>query len=661
MKLKKVHIKNFRSVEDSEEFDVDHITCLVGKNEAGKTAVLQALASLNPHPATPIKLDKVRDYPRRYLTKYKSRHPEKDAVVVKTTWKISEAEVEAIEESFCTGVVTNREVTVLRRYEADNIEWSLSLNLQKAIQQMISDANLSAPESSQIGTPNSSQGLRAAIGKISEPTAKHKALLARLDGLKRKSVTGQVRHILEKNLPKFMYFSNYDRMSGEVRLEHLQQQLANETIFTDQELSGDRLFHEFLQYAGVTVDEILGESNFEPFTAKLQAASNILTDEILEYWSQNPYIEVNVTVDAAKPKDKPPFNDGVIARARIYNSLHRVDVPFSERSAGFIWFFSFLIKFSQVTDDTPTILLLDEPGLSLHGKAQADLLRYFDEQLAPNHAIIYSTHSPFMVSADKLLSSRIVEDNVFLTPAGRPKTDGTKVRDDVLNRDPDTIFPLQGALGYEITQSLFIGKNTLLVEGPSDILYLQSLSSALLKRNQTGLDARWTICPSGGIGKIMPFVTLFKGNELNIGVLTDYAKGDKRKVEELRATEILKKGSVFTAAEYAGKDEADTEDFFEPSIFVEILNNAYKLSGSNKLTAKKLDDADTKTPRLVKKAEAYFKLLPDSIPMLDHYTPSQWLLENPSMLDGEDQAVLDTLDRAEKLFEELNKLIDSIT
>ncbi|RLA43810.1 MAG: hypothetical protein DRR42_21265 [Gammaproteobacteria bacterium] len=446
-------------------------------------------------------------------------------------------------------------------------------------------------------------------------------------------------------------------MSGEVRLEHLQQQIADKTIFTDEDLSGDRLFHEFLQFAGVTVTEILAETNYEPFSAKLQAASNILTDQILEYWSQNPYIEVNVTVDAAKPKDKPPFNDGVIGRARIYNNLHRVDVPFSERSAGFIWFFSFLIKFSQVAENTPTILLLDEPGLSLHGKAQADLLRYFDEQLAPNHAIIYSTHSPFMVAADRLLSSRIVEDVVFLTESGRPKTDGTKVRDDVLNRDPDTIFPLQGALGYEITQSLFIGKNTLLVEGPSDILYLQSLSSALLKRNRTGLDLKWTICPSGGIGKIMPFVRLFKGNDLNIGVLTDYAKGDKNKVEELRAAEILKTGSVFTAAEFTGKDEADTEDFFEPSVFVDLLNNAYGLSGGNKLTVAKLDAADEKTPRLVKKAEAYFKLLPESIPMLDHYTPSQWLLQNPKMLDGDDKAVLDTLDRAEKLFEALNKLI----
>jgi hypothetical protein len=41
-----------------------------------------------------------------------------------------------------------------------------------------------------------------------------------------------------------------------------------------------------------------------------------------------------------------------------------------------VWFFSFLVKFAQVkADGKPLVLLLDEPGLTLHGKAQGDLLR----------------------------------------------------------------------------------------------------------------------------------------------------------------------------------------------------------------------------------------------------------------------------------------------
>ena len=69
-------------------------------------------------------------------------------------------------------------------------------------------------------------------------------------------------------------------------------------------------------------------------------------------------------------------------------------------------------------------------------------------------------------------------------------------------QDADTLFPLQGALGYEATQSLFFGEHTLLVEGPSDILYLKALSNELKARKRTALDPRWTLCPSEGIDRI---------------------------------------------------------------------------------------------------------------------------------------------------------------
>ncbi len=127
--------------------------------------------------------------------------------------------------------------------------------------------------------------------------------------------------------------------------------------------------------------------------------------------------------------------------------------------------------------------MLDEPGLTLHGKAQADLLRYFDDKLAPKHQVVFTTHSPFMVPVDNLPSVRIVEDKIYQPKPGQWVSDGTKVRDDTLATDQN-VFPLQGALGYEITQTLFVGKHTLLVEGPGDILYLHAWSSALTRRGK---------------------------------------------------------------------------------------------------------------------------------------------------------------------------------
>jgi hypothetical protein len=149
---------------------------------------------------------------------------------------------------------------------------------------------------------------------------------------------------------------------------------------------------EFLEFSGVTLYEIITARTFESLNAKLQAASNVLTEEILEYWTQNQDIEVRVNVAEGKPNDPAPFNSGSVGRARIYNQLHKADTSFSRRSAGFTWFFSFQIKFNRVKKEgsKPVFLFLDEPGLTLHGTAQAGLLRFFSEKLSPNHQVIYS-------------------------------------------------------------------------------------------------------------------------------------------------------------------------------------------------------------------------------------------------------------------------------
>ena len=93
-------------------------------------------------------------------------------------------------------------------------------------------------------------------------------------------------------------------------------------------------------------------------------------------------------------------------------------------------------------------------------------------------------------------------------------------------------------------------------------------------------------------------------------------------------------------------------------MFVEIVNGAYGLTASDKLTEAKLEKADATTPRLVKKAEAYFRTAaPASAGNFDHYTPAEWLMLNPKCLEGKSADVAATLDRAEKLFTDLNALL----
>ncbi|MCY3816196.1 MAG: AAA family ATPase [Gammaproteobacteria bacterium] len=654
MKLEKVQVTNFRSVDDSGEFEVDDVTCLVGKNEAGKSAILLALAALNPNEATPVALEKERDYPRRHLIRYRERHVDEEAVAISTVWKIEEAEIKAIESQVGENVLQSPLVRVYRRY-GGGVEVEADLDYSASVKHHYALFSLNAAEQSMLKSPPTVDKLIEALAGLDAPTEKHHSLAKylRVHG----NARSRVNKLVTAALPTFMYVSSYDRMDGAIQIEETRARIDNEQIQRDA-YRGIRLFVEFLDYAGVPIDEIVDVSTYETFNAMLQAASTNITEQILEYWSQNPDLDVEVKIEAARSGDRPPFDTGTIARARIKNNLHKVDTPFSERSAGFVWFFSFLVKFAQVRKNTsgPVVLLLDEPGLSLHGKAQSDLLRFIGDKLAPHHQVIYSTHSPFMVPSDQLQRVRIVEDKVDRqrTP---PKSIGTRVSQDVLKVEADTLFPLQGALGYEATQSLFVGEHTLLVEGPSDILYLQALSDALKSCGRIGLDTRWTICPSGGIDRIMPFVSLFAGKQLHIAVLSDVAQGAKGKVEKIRSSDILKAGHFYTVADFLDQTEADIEDVFEPQLYAEIVNRTYELPESHRVTVEKLVQ-DTSTTRLVKKIEALFKVMPSDIPMFDHYTPASWLIRTPATLTEESDAVEWTLAVAERVFKTFNDLLE---
>lgn len=656
MKLSAVHVPNFRSVEDSGEFEVGQVLCLVGKNEAGKTAIEQALAGLNPHPSTPVSYDLERDYPRRWLTEYEERHSEEQATVITTKWTLSPDERAAIAEEIGESAILDQPVTIHRRYVDTEPQWRLPVSFKQAVQNLIAMEKLDEEEREPLATAKDSSELIAALNDIEERSQKQERLLQRISGYPSNTITGAVLALLKPNLPQFMYSSHYDRMVGQLRLDTFnarkqgQQQPPLEV--------GDQVFLDFLEYAGTSLEEITAAKTYEALNARCEAASSRITQQLQEYWTQNPNLEIEVRVTKAEPNDPPPFNQGVIARARVRNNLHKLTLPFSERSAGFIWFFSFLVKFSQVRKTgNKLILVLDEPGLTLHGKAQADLLRYFAEKLAPDHQVVFSTHSPFMVPADDLPSVRIVEDKILLPRPGNFVSEGTKVRDDTMVTDRDTLFPLQGALGYEITQALFVGKHTLLVEGPGDILYLEAWSSACLRRGKAGLDRRWTICPAGGIDRIQPFVALFAGQKLDIAALSDYAKTDRRKLDVLRQNRVLETDRLLTFASVLGVEEADVEDVFTAGLYASILNQAFELPAKYQVTADNLMQADATTTRLVKKAEAYFRLLPPELPEFGHFTPAEWLFRNAAVLEGDDPEVVKTLERAQLVISALNRLL----
>ena len=237
---------------------------------------------------------------------------------------------------------------------------------------------------------------------------------------------------------------------------------------------------------------------------------------------------------------------------------------------------------------------------------------------------------------------------------GKNESGKTSLLHALANRD--TLFPLQGALGYEITQSLFVGKNTLVVEGPSDILYLQAASAELGRRNRTRLDPRWTMCPAGGVDKVAAFVSLFGGSKLHVAVLVDYAQGQKGKVEALRKSKLLQDGHVFTTTDFCNQAEADVEDFFGVQLYSELLNSACGFAGKDALSVADIQAAQESSPRVAKKVEAVLRLRPN-LPEFDHYAPAMWLMQNPAWFSQNEDQRAATLDRFEDFFKKLNSFL----
>ena len=117
MKLVSAHITNFRSIEDSNKFEIGDLTCLVGKNESGKTAILQAFYAINPFSS--FVYDRTRDYPRRYLSRFDDRHPEGKSKVIDTHWSLSPADVKLVSDIYGSDALKNNEIIISKYIGAD--------------------------------------------------------------------------------------------------------------------------------------------------------------------------------------------------------------------------------------------------------------------------------------------------------------------------------------------------------------------------------------------------------------------------------------------------------------------------------------------------------------------------------------------------------------
>ena len=208
-------------------------------------------------------------------------------------------------------------------------------------------------------------------------------------------------------------------------------------------------------------------------------------------------------------------------------------------------------------------------------------------------------------------------------------------------------------MGYEIQQTLFIGPNSLVVEGVADMLFLQAVSLQLERDSRIGLSKKWVITPVGGSGKVSTFVSLLGSQKgINVATLLDIQNGDRQYIEDLYKKKLLTKKQVSTYADFVEGTEADVEDMFDRDFYLQIVNAEFKEQLKEEVTSTKLN---AKEPRTLRAIEAWLANNPMKSGGFNHFRPARYFTEKldtlwPNVSD-------ETKNRFENAFKHLNGLL----
>ncbi|EQD53894.1 hypothetical protein B1B_09968, partial [mine drainage metagenome] len=544
-------VRMFRNILDSTEVKIDEkVTCLVGKNESGKSAFLNALWRLKP-----ARTNSTFSIPEQYPAWLEKRHrnegvnqQEVEPLEICLEWE--PADVKVMEEKFGPGVVASGTKLLLWKRYNNEYRWESDWNEKQALQNFMDKHKVPTEEVTTYAALSDFAALKI---KLADDIAKSadsaenlkffsnaQTALKTLLG-KNENFGEAARDVAEARLPQFFYFADYSKLPYSVKIHD---------VLKSDKLSDPDATARALLMLGGTEQEYMLNPDYEQRKRELENVANVLTDDVNNYWSQNPELRVQPDITQRTVFDTRGQQSVLDEmKLRIWDNRHSLSLPFTEHSSGFQWFFSFLAAFSEYERRDPAVvILLDEPAVGLHAKAQADFLRFIEERLTKRCQVIYTTHSPFMVQPGKLERVRLVED--------RGKEIGAIVSSDVLTRDRDTLFPLQGALGYDLVQHLFVAENNIVVEGTSDYAYLKIVSDFLASKNRTSLDPKWSIVPVGGADLIPTFVALL-GNHLRVTVLVDSRKEGHQKLERMAKDGYLEKQRIIMIGEVLNRKTGD--------------------------------------------------------------------------------------------------------
>lgn len=594
MRLSKVRVQNYRSIIDTGEFEIEKLkTILVGPNEAGKTAILQAIQQINP-PEGVKKFVPLRDYPRAQYTKISRGDLDPKTVPVVTATFDLEASGYGHAPDFLKEVSLKYKFT---RYLNNNASHSLEGVEPLIYNEIKMDLTRLAAHLDRDSAEGEAKPHKASLDKITASWSSQKYLYSDASILikwleeklpfideedekenKRWEVIesklskavemSSFLDFLDQNKPVFVLYSNYFRVKPIIHLGNLAKRIETNSLDDDAYDYGNTCLLRLLGFSaqelselGKTSDPSHTTTDIDTFREKLDqrsyelnAASVELTQQIIKVWNPD-----DKKAEASRLKISA---DGQYLKVVVEDNIG-VEVELDQRSEGFQWLVSFFIVFFAEAKGKHknTILLLDEPGVSLHALKQREFRKTIS-LLADENQTIYSTHSPFLVGPDELDLVRVVE----LTD----RTVGTKVHTTVTSSDPAALLPLQEALGYDLAQSLFANQRNLILEGLTDYWYIEAISNLLKEEGKVFLNEKISLVPANTASKVVYFATILTSHNLKVAALLDSDNaGNQAAQQEILVNRLGNKRILRTSDFTVQKiEKAEIEDLLRDTLVV---------------------------------------------------------------------------------------------
>jgi len=674
VKLEAFRVQNYKRIEDTGWITCRDLAVLVGKNEAGKSAVLKGLSKIKPSDEEGY--DGLREFPRH---RYTSEFDSQDWPVGSVRFRLDDddrADLQGIAPDLA-GVTT---VVVTRHYSGRRtVGFELSPELAAVTKKMATDAadqarkHLAAAIAPD-GRGDELRGIKAQadaaiqqrVSELSEhgeiTVAQAEALLGAvtqfINEAWQKDCLGPAAEPLREihelsgasdrrsrartwvvdSMPQFVYFDRYDVLDSAIHIPTFLQQLAS-----TPNAPRVRTTHCLIRHVGLDLGLLNQLGRHQPGSAedaqvrrqideraiRMSSASQAMTSRFAEWWLQRRHT-FHYQIDAD------------YMRVWVSDDLNPSEIELDQRSAGMQYFFSFFLVFLVESEDAHvnSILLLDEPGTSLHGTAQAKIVEFL-RKLSEDNQVIYTAHSPFMVDADHLETIRPVYEE--------PGTGATKISDDVWPKDKDALFPLQAALGYQLAQSLFISRRQALLEGITDYWIFKSLDYAARAIGREALHPSIILTPSGGASRMMPLASMLLGHEVDVVAVLDGDEPGRREGKKL-VDKLLGDASrtIFTGDfSPAGNTTGETEDLFPEDYYLAAVKKAH---GKIDL---RFNAEEKQIPNIVDRLTALFE-------RKGHGDLEKWKIARvlADTIDADHRAVpAQTLDAAAQIFQKINVLI----